>query len=62
LVGSDVGSFEVWGYNVRGDPILVDDKGMTVAQGLRFLFLDKDGIGAYHLVGSSEDMTKGGPE
>jgi GWxTD domain-containing protein len=62
LVGSDVGSFEVWGYNIKGDPILIDDKGMTVAQGIRFLFLDKDGIGTYRLVGSSEDMTKGGPE
>jgi GWxTD domain-containing protein len=61
LVGSDVGSFEVWSYNVKGDPILVDDKGMTVGQGLRFLFIDKDGIGIYQLVGSSEDMTNGGP-
>ena len=58
-VGDDVGSFEVWSYNFKGDPILPDDAGMTVKQGLRFLFLDQDGIGAYHLVGTSEDMSGG---
>jgi len=62
LVGDDVGSFEIWNYNFKGDPLLPDDEGMTVGQGLRFLFLDKDGIGSYHLVGTSEDMTNGGPD
>jgi GWxTD domain-containing protein len=57
LVGDDVGSFEIWNYNFKGDPILPDDQGMTQRQGLRLLFLDKDGIGAYRLVGSSEEMS-----
>ncbi len=56
-VGSDTGSFEVWTYGFQGDPLLPDDTGMTVDQGLRFLFVDKDGYGSYRLVGSSEDMT-----
>jgi GWxTD domain-containing protein len=55
-VGSDTGSFEVWTYGFKGDPLLPGDAGMTVDQGLRFLFVDKDGYGAYRLVGSSEDM------
>jgi hypothetical protein len=29
---------------------------MTVERGLRFMFLDKDGIGDYRLVGTSESM------
>jgi len=61
-VGDDVGSFEIWNYNFKGDPILPDDKGMTLKQGLRLLFLDKDGIGAYRLVGSSEEMSTGEAE
>jgi GWxTD domain-containing protein len=60
MVGNDVGSFEVWNYSFKGDPILPDDAGMTVKQGLRFLFLDEDGIGVYRMVGTSEDMAGGG--
>ncbi|MFA4948023.1 MAG: GWxTD domain-containing protein, partial [Candidatus Krumholzibacteriia bacterium] len=56
-VGNDVGSFEVWNYSFKGDPLLPEDKGMTAKQGLRFLFLDKDGIGDYRLVGTSENMS-----
>jgi len=62
LVGDDVGSFEIWNYNFKGDPILPDDQGMTLKQGLRLMFLDKDGIGAYRLVGSSEEMSTGEAE
>jgi GWxTD domain-containing protein len=62
LVGDDVGAFEIWNYNFKGDPILPDDRGMTMRQGLRFLFLDKDGFGAYRLAGSSEEMSTGEPE
>jgi GWxTD domain-containing protein len=61
-IGNDVGSFEVWNYSFKGDPVLPEDKGMTVKQGLRFLFLDKDGIGDYRLVGSSENMSGGAQE
>ncbi len=61
-VGNDVGSFEVWNYSFKGDPLLPDDRGMTVKQGLRFLFLDKDGVGDYRLVGSSENVSEGAQE
>lgn len=59
LVGDDAGSYEVWNYNFRGDPILPDDKRMTYDQGLRFLFVDKNGYGEYQMVGTSEDMMQG---
>jgi GWxTD domain-containing protein len=58
-VGNDVGSFEIWNYSFKGDPLLPEDKGMTTRQGLRFLFLDKDGIGDYRLIGSSESISEG---
>jgi GWxTD domain-containing protein len=58
-VGNDAGSFEVWNYSFKGDPLLPGDKGMTVKQGLRFLFLDKDGVGDYRLTGTSENMSVG---
>lgn len=55
-VGDDTGSFEIWSYNLKGDPLLPGDEGMTLKQGFRFLFLDADGYGDYRLVGTSEDM------
>jgi len=55
-VGNDTGAFEIWDYSINGDPLLPGDRGMTVKQGLRFMFLDKDGIGDYRLVGTSESM------
>ena len=58
-VGSDVGSFEIWNYSFKGDPLLPEDRGMTTRQGLRFMFLDKDGVGDYRLLGSSENMSEG---
>lgn len=58
MVGSDTGSFEIWNYNFKGDPLLADDKGMTVHQGMRFLFVDKDGFGDYRLIGTSEEITQ----
>jgi len=58
-VGNDVGSFEIWNYSFKGDPLLPADMGMTTKQGLRFLFLDKDGTGDYRLVGTSENMSEG---
>jgi GWxTD domain-containing protein len=56
-VGNDVGSFEIWNYSFKGDPLLPEDSGMTTKQGLRFLFLDKDGVGDYRLIGTSENMS-----
>jgi len=58
MTGSDTGSFEIWNYNFKGDPILAEDEGMTIRQGVRYLFVDKDGFGDYRLLGTSEDMTK----
>jgi GWxTD domain-containing protein len=58
-VGNDVGSFEIWNYSFKGDPLLPADMGMTTKQGLRFLFVDKDGTGDYRLVGTSENMSEG---
>jgi len=55
-VGNDTGAFEIWDYSIKGDPLLPGDRGMTVERGLRFMFLDKDGIGDYRLVGTSESM------
>lgn len=58
-VGGDAASFEIWSYNMKGDPIFPGDTGMTLKAGMRFLFLDSDGYGDYRLVGTSEDMYTG---
>lgn len=58
-VGGDTGSFEIWSYNFKGDPIFPGDRMMTVKSGLRFLFLDSEGYGNYRLMGTSEDMYLG---
>jgi len=55
-VGQDAGAYELWIYNMYGDPILDRDRLLTVKPGFRFLFVDKDGYGEYKLVGTSEDM------
>ncbi len=55
-VGMDSGAFELWMYDFRGDPLLERDRIMTVHTGLRFLFVDKDGIGYYSLIGTSEEL------
>jgi GWxTD domain-containing protein len=60
LAGDDVGSFEIWSYNFKGDPILAGDAGMTMKQGMRYLFLDKDGIGVFRIVGTSEELSTNG--
>jgi GWxTD domain-containing protein len=54
--GMDTGAYELWIYNLKGDPILMRDKLMTIGSGLRYLFIDKDGYGEYSLVGSSEEI------
>ncbi len=55
-VGMDSGAFELWVYNIRGEPILERDRIMTVQTGFRFLFVDMDGIGEYRLIGTSEEL------
>lgn len=54
--GMDTGAYELWIYNIKGDPIMEKDRLMTIRSGLRFLFVDKDGYGEYTLVGSSEEV------
>ncbi len=54
--GMDTGAYELWLYNIRGNPILKRDKLMTIGSGLRYLFIDKDGYGEYVLIGSSEEI------
>lgn len=53
--GIDTGGFELWIYNQRGEPIFEQDRIMTIRSGMRFLFIDMDGIGNYRLIGTSEE-------
>ena len=54
--GHDTGGYELWVYNGKGDPIFPRDMLMTVQSGLRFLFVDKDGVGNYRLAADSEEF------
>jgi GWxTD domain-containing protein len=54
--GMDTGAFELWIYHMRGDPLFEKDRVMMGEAGMRFLFVDKDGIGNYVLVGTSEEI------
>jgi GWxTD domain-containing protein len=56
LEGMDTGAYELWIYNMLGDPILDKDRLMTINAGYRFLFIDLDGVGNYQLVGTSEEF------
>ena len=53
--GFDAGSYELWIYNLKGEPLFERDRLMTIKTGLRFLFVDKDGVGEYKMVGTSEE-------
>jgi GWxTD domain-containing protein len=54
--GMDTGGYELWMYTMRGDPLFEKDRIMMGEAGMRFLFVDKDGIGNYVLVGTSEEI------
>ncbi|MBU8921585.1 MAG: GWxTD domain-containing protein [Bacteroidales bacterium] len=54
--GMDTGGYELWVYVLKGNPLFPRDKLMTIRSGLRFLFVDKDGVGNYLLVGTSEEF------
>lgn len=56
--GMDAGGYEIWIYTIKGKPLFKRDQLMTIDSGLRFLFVDKDGVGNYVLVGTSEDFDK----
>ncbi|UCF05770.1 MAG: GWxTD domain-containing protein [bacterium] len=53
--GMDTGAYELWIYNHKGDPIFERDRLMTIKAGQRFLFIDLDGYGEYHMVGTSDE-------
>ncbi|MFO7915554.1 MAG: GWxTD domain-containing protein [Candidatus Krumholzibacteriales bacterium] len=52
--GMDVGSYQLWIYNRTGSPIFKRDRIMTQDEGLRFLFVDKNGYGNFLMKGSSQ--------
>jgi hypothetical protein len=54
--GMDTGAYELWMYVMRGDPLFEKDRVMMGEAGMRFLFVDKDGIGNFVLVGTSEEI------
>lgn len=52
--GMDVGSYQLWIYTRNGNPLFDRDRFMTQDEGLRFLFVDKNGYGNFLLKGSSQ--------
>lgn len=54
--GSDAGAFEVWIYDMSGDPLLPQDVNLNVDTGLRFIFIDNQGYGHFELSGSSVQL------
>jgi len=52
--GGDTASpYELWIYNQNGDPIRKRDESIEPDQGLRFIFVDREGYGRYRLESSS---------
>jgi GWxTD domain-containing protein len=58
--GMDTGGYELWMYSMRGDPLFERDRVMMGTAGMRYLFVDKDGVGNYVLVGTSEEIEGAG--
>ncbi len=54
--GMDTGGYQLWMFTMRGDPLFARDRVMMGEAGMRYLFVDKDGIGNYILVGTSEEI------
>jgi len=54
--GMDTGAYQLWLYSFKGRPLFDRDDLMSINSGLRFLFLDKDGVGSYILVGTSDEF------
>jgi len=52
--GMDVGSYQLWIYSRMGAPVFERDRFMTQQEGMRFLFVDKNGYGRFVLKGSSQ--------
>ncbi|MDH3217677.1 MAG: GWxTD domain-containing protein [Candidatus Krumholzibacteria bacterium] len=56
--GNTAFPYELWLYNNSGDPLIDRDKNLEPDQGLRFIFVDKDGYGRYKLESSSSMSNK----
>ncbi len=54
--GMDTGGYQLWVYSFKGRPLFKRDELMPIDSGLRFLFLDKSGVGSYVLVGTSDEF------
>jgi len=46
----DNSAYEIWEYDVRGDPLIPDYGQVATDSGLKFIFVDELGFGDYHLV------------
>jgi len=54
-VGNDRRAYEIWIYNMRGNPLFPDlDRPMTQTLGMKFLFVDDTGAGNFILESSSD--------
>jgi len=58
MEGMDTGAYELWIYNLKGDPIFERDRLMTIQTGYRFLFVDMNGYGEFQMIGTSEEYSK----
>jgi GWxTD domain-containing protein len=47
--GNDAGAFEVWVYEMSGDPLLPRDSNLNRDMGMRFVFIDNRGFGEYRM-------------
>jgi GWxTD domain-containing protein len=54
--GMDTGGYQLWVYSFKGRPLFEKDDLMSINSGLRFLFIDKAGVGSYVLVGTSDEF------
>lgn len=54
-VGNDKRSYEIWIYNMRGNPLFPEqERPMTQTLGMKFLFVDDSGTGNFLLESSSD--------
>jgi GWxTD domain-containing protein len=56
--GETASPYELWVYDQSGDPIRKRDKNLEPDQGLRFMFVDREGYGRYKLESSSSMTNK----
>lgn len=56
--GNTAYPYELWIYDGTGDPILDRDRNLEPDEGLRFIFVDREGYGRYRLESSSSMSNK----